>query len=251
MSITLQWPIRLGGQTGPKNETVLLSDLQAWQDVFGLGMGTTAGPPVTPETALKASAVYACVRLIAGAIAMLPIKIYSNTDGGDKQEVRDHDLAGILQGSPSDLMTAPVFWEAIVTSILLTGNAYGLIERRRDGDVRGIYFVPSYAVSVKRINRRLEYYITLEDGKFEIFDQDDVLHFPGLGWKNNGGMSPISYCREAIGLTLASEEYSSRFFSNGGSIGGYLKYPNKVTPETANEIRDYWYRKPFDVFQSF
>ena len=236
----LRWPWQKDAGANRPQDGIKLSELESWDALFGVGAGTVAGPVVTSETAMKATAVFACVRIIAGAIASLPLEV--RTQKGS-QAAGDHPYHDMLNSAPSGLMSAAVFREALVSDMLLAGDGISLVDRTYGGRALGLYHVPSRAVSVERKAGRLLYNVRLEDGGYETFDQDDVLQVPCLGWKNNRGLSPIAHARETVGLALAGQEYAGRFFSNGGNIGGYLSYKNKVNSDQANEIREYWYRK--------
>ena len=53
----------------------------------------------------------------------------------------------------------------------------------------------------------------------------DVLHIPGLGFDGLVGYSPIAMAKNAVGMTLACEEYGASFFENGATPGGVLEHP--------------------------
>ena len=77
------------------------------------GSSTASGNPVTPETALKLAAVWACVRLRSQTIASLPLHLYNE----DKTIAKDHYLYRILHDSPNADMTASEFWEAMAAAL--------------------------------------------------------------------------------------------------------------------------------------
>ena len=52
--------------------------------------------------------------------------------------------------------------------------------------------------------------------------QEDVLHIPGLGFDGLIGYSPIAMARNAVGMTMACEEYGASFFANGANPGGVV-----------------------------
>ena len=58
-----------------------------------------------------------------------------------------------------------------------------------------------------------------------ILRQEDVLHIPGLGFDGLIGYSPIAMARNAVGMTMACEEYGASFFANGANPGGVLEHP--------------------------
>lgn len=80
--------------------------------------------PVNPTTAMQHSAVWACVNLIAGSISTLPVAAYRR---GDRDPLPD--LPPLLR-QPSAGWSLPEFLYALLQSLLLQGNAYGLIVDR-------------------------------------------------------------------------------------------------------------------------
>ena len=71
-----------------------------------------------------------------------------------------------------------------------------------------------------------------------ILKPTDVLHVPGLGFDGLVGYSPIAMAKNAIGLSIATEEYGAKFFANGATPSGILEYPGTVKNPEA--IRESW-----------
>ena len=67
------------------NETRQQLTVQELANIIGGGAISNAGPVINETTAMKVSAVYACVALIAGAISTLPLPIYERTTDGFSQ----------------------------------------------------------------------------------------------------------------------------------------------------------------------
>ena len=87
---------------------------------------------------------------------------------------------------------------------------------------------------------RLFYRVTFEDGQARLYDQDDMLHVPNVGWDGKRGLSTISAAGQGIGLGLAAEESSARFFSNGMLSKIALTYPGKLDPKVADDLREFF-----------
>ena len=103
--------------------------------VFGR---SNAGEQVDEKAAMQIPTVYACVRLLAESIAALPLHLYRVTDdNGNKEKARDHPLYKILYRQPNPEMTSFVFWETLMTHLLLWGNAYAQIVRDGKNTVLG------------------------------------------------------------------------------------------------------------------
>ena len=253
----MKWPWKkTEAAQPPAISNLKLSDIEQWMEMFG-GGDSVAGPLVNYMTAMRATAVYACVRLIAGTIGMLPANVYQKADGGVRQEDQSHPLYPILHDQPNPVMSGPVFWEAIMTGALLLGNGYALIRRKgRNPDPVGLTWLHPKRVSVYMVNGRLKYHIMVDDtispdsaswsegGIPEVVDQDDMLHIPGVGWDGVRGMSVVAWAgRRAIGSALATDEHSALFFSQGAKPDFALKYPKALSKEQADMLREYWARK--------
>lgn len=209
------------------------------------GIESFAGPIVTAETAMRVSAVFACVRTIAGAIACLPLHVFK-AQGEDRARARAHPVDWILNGEPNRVMTPAVFLEYLVASILLAGDAFCLIGRTVGGGIIDLVPIDPRCVQVRMVDGVQVYLIQGYDGQWFAVDQSDVLHIPGVGFnmRTGRGMSVIGWAaRQAIGAAMAAEEYSARFFSNGARPDVVLKYPNKLTPDQVEQLRTFWMRK--------
>ena len=86
--------------------------------------GTTSGKTVTERTAMQMTAVYSCVRILAEAVAGLPLHLYKYTENGGKEKAIDHPLYRLLHDEPNPEMSSFVFRETLMTHLLLWGNAY-------------------------------------------------------------------------------------------------------------------------------
>lgn len=208
---------------------------------------TTSGKPVNEKTAMQTTAVYACVRILAEAVASLPLHVYRYKDGGGKELVYDHPLYHILHDEPNPEMTSFVFRETMMSHLLIWGNAYAQIIRDGAGRVLGLYPLLPDKVSVERDDRGRLYYVysrnTDENPNFKqygdiVLKQEEVLHIPGLGFDGLIGYSPIAMAKNAVGMTLACEEYGASFFANGANPGGVLEHPGVL--KDPGKVRESW-----------
>ena len=207
--------------------------------------GTTSGKTVTERSAMQMTAVYSCVRILAEAIAGLPVHLYRyNADGG-KEKAVDHPLYRILHDEPNPEMSSFVFRETLMTHLLLWGNAYAQIIRNGRGEVIALYPLMPNKMSVERNESGQLYYQYLRSvdepgGKSEtvILLPSDVLHIPGLGFDGLVGYSPIAMAKNAIGLAIATEEYGSKFFANGAAPSGVLEHPGTI--KDPQKVRESW-----------
>ena len=207
---------------------------------------STSGKNVNEFTAMQTTAVYACVRILSETLAALPLQLYRYTPGG-KERVYDHPLYHLLHDEPNPEMTSFIFRETLMSHLLIWGNAYAQIIRDRLGRVQGLYPLRPDKMTVCRDESGQIYYVYTktsdENPAIKPYGQvplrkDEVLHIPGLGFDGLVGYSPIAMARNAVGMTMACEEYGASFFANGASPSGVLEHPG-VLKDPA-KVRDSW-----------
>lgn len=237
------WPFKKNEVTNAsvQNNVQEITELEQLADLFGLPMGDDQ-VTVTPKTALRVTACLACVRIIASNIASMPIKVYEKTDSG-RREALEHPAHALLHTQPNPLYTPFTFWESIVCDILLKGDGYAEIVRRGrlSTEVEEYRFIANTSCSVVRKKDHLVYKITDEHGTRTVH-QDDMIHIPGFGFNGKNGLSVIQN-NEAISTAIQADKFSNKFFKNGTHLGGYLKFQNKLSAETAKATLDYFIKK--------
>ncbi len=212
---------------------------------FFLG-GSTSGKSVTERSAMQMTAVYSCVRILAEAIAGLPLHLYRYTPDGSKVKAVDHPLYLLLHDEPNPEMSSFVFRETLMTHLLLWGNAYAQIIRNGKGEVVALYPLMPNRMSVDRDKHGQLYYTYTRasdeaptmNGMTVLLPPSDVLHIPGLGFDGLVGYSPIAMAKNAIGLAIATEEYGAKFFANGAAPSGVLEHPGTI--KDPSRVREAW-----------
>ncbi|GAB3388146.1 phage portal protein [Lysobacter fragariae] len=224
------------------------SDAIKMGQIFGASM-TDSGAIVNERTAMRVSAVYRCVSLIAGAIATTPCSFYRRTEGG-REKANDHPYWWLFNEQPTPLFTSASFWEFATGQMLLRGDGIAYIVRASRFSPQATAVIPVHRdkVEITRKGQRLRYKITdqLEDGSEGYFtvDQDDVLHFPGLGFDGTCSRSVIGWAaRQAIGIAIKADEHAAQTFAGGASIQYAVKIPGKMTSTQQEEFRQAWVAK--------
>ena len=209
--------------------------------------GTSAGKLVTERSAMQMTAVYSCVRILAEAIAGLPLHLYRYNGDGGKEKAIDHPLYRILHDEPNPEMSSFVFRETLMTHLLLYGNAYAQVIRNGKGEVIALYPLMPNKMSVDRNPEDGRLYYTYNRSSEEaptmpnstvVLQAHDVLHIPGLGFDGLVGYSPIAMAKNAIGMAIACEEYGAKFFANGAAPGGVLEHPGTI--KDPQRVRESW-----------
>lgn len=196
-----------------------------------------SGEPITPETAMQIGTVNSCVRLIAETIATLPFNVYEYCDLGKKKIY--NDLYRMLHDAPNDEMTAVVFWEYMVASLLLRGNAYAQVIRNGAGQAVALYPLKTDCMEKRRDSDfGIVYEYESDEYGHITFFPHEILHICGLSSDGLVGESVIAQARNTIGLARSAETYGSTFFKNGGNLSGVLEFPGKL--KNPDKVREAW-----------
>jgi HK97 family phage portal protein len=192
---------------------------------------------------MQNTAVYACVRILAEAVASLPLHVYRYKDDGGKERDSNHPLYSLLHNAPNTDMTSYTFRETLMSHLLLWGNAYAQIVRSGRGQVVSLYpLLPNRMEVARSANGELVYSYTRDsdEGAYGTVTlrREDVLHIVGLGFDGLIGYSPIAMARNAIGMSIATENYGARFFANSARPSGVLEHPGVVKDH--DRLRQSW-----------
>lgn len=202
---------------------------------------SAAGKPITEDTAARVAMVFACTRLIAGAIASLPLHFYERIENGRQRW--DTPLWWLFNEQPTPRFSAAVFWEYITKSILFHGDGFATL--RRNGANQVVQVVPHHPldVLVERRGDRLVYFVQ-DLGERRGYEQDDVLHFPGFGFDGRRSLSVIQYAaKQQIGFNLTADEFRGKFMSQGMHTPFFFHTDGKMTPEKREMLRGEYDRK--------
>ena len=211
-------------------------DIFEW---FG-GGGRAAGINVTPETAMRSSAVYRCVTLIAGRLMTAPLCVYERTANAPIR-LPDHELLPLLQVEPNDYMSGPELVELQTMAILLRGNGYGAIRQARNGIYTDIDYFHPQRVMPYWSGTSIWYRFTHLDGSTEDLDASRVIHFkgPGMAWDGLRALSPIQHHAQAVGIGLAARDYTARQFEDGLLTNDYFTFDEQITADQRKDFKEY------------
>ena len=202
---------------------------------------TAAGIPVTPASALRVAAVYACVGLLSETVAQLPIRVIRKRADGGSEEQPDHPLSRLLYHRPNSWQTSFEFREQAMQHLCLYGNFYAWKVRDSSGAVRELLPLPPGSVSVRQNSDwSLTYYVCGEHIN-EAATTREIMHIRYRTLDGYTGLSPISYARETVGLALATARHGSALFKNGATPGGVLEHPGRLKAEAVERLRENWH----------
>lgn len=192
-----------------------------YQALTGLldGPASDAGVTVSTTSAMRLTAVYACVRLIAETIAAMPLKTYTG-DGPDRREAR-LPAERVIWDRPNPEQTRQTFWSQVLVSLLLDGNAFVNTARDGLGRVAELWVLDPTLVSIGRTEAGERVYEVSGSGTLT---PREIVHIPGILLPGAvRGLSPIGQARQALGIAIAAEKLGARLFGSGTLLGGILE----------------------------
>jgi HK97 family phage portal protein len=196
----------------------------------GWGRGTFSGISVSPDTAMRLGAVFACVRILADTISTLPYRCF------DSETLRPVPAPGLVV-APAAFTKWHSWIAQIMRSVLTAGDTYGLIAARSGAALQPsqIELVHPDRVGVQFATDRITRVYRF-DGR-EVARGDELWRFPGYEMPGYpSGLSPIRYAAETIGLGIAAQRYGATFFGNGARPVGVAMLPKEIGVSEFNEF---------------
>ena len=225
-------------------------DRSPWGDFFfePVSARTGSGMRVSPDSALRLAAVYACVRVLSESMASLPLVIYQRRADGGKNKVTDHWLHRLLAKRPNRFQNPFEWREMLQGHLALRGNAYNQIITNAKGEV--VELMPLHPDRIRlelMPSGEYRYRFTDRFGTESILPRGEVWHLRGLSSDGLMGMSPIELARENLGMALAAQDYGARFFANDAKpTGGWIEFPGSFKDSEAKKV----FRESYQQAQS-
>lgn len=210
---------RTGGQTG-QPATALIENTR----------------PTVPDGALQISTVWSCVQILVSIMASLPIFVYEERGGGQRDLARDNALWALLHDSPNARMTPMEFWSAMLLNLILRGNAYARIDRGPNGEAYALWPMSADQVEMQvQSDGRVLYFYRIGND-LAVLAEDSVLHIKGMG---NGtiGLSRLDYMRASVDEAANAQTAANRLFANGGKPTGILMVDTVLDKDQRDRLK--------------
>lgn len=191
---------------------------------------TDSGIRVDKDQAMRLIAVYACVSLIAGQVASLPIDVFRRTEAGRVSVGRPPRWLS----RPNPEQTWIQFIEQMMVSLLLSGNAFVAVSKDDFARPAQLAIVSVDEMVVRRDSGRKSFYHLMSGQTLLPYTADrpdgDILHVMGLSTNGLYGLSPVEEAAQAIGFGLATERYGAKFFGAGAQLSTVIEMPANSNP---------------------
>lgn len=204
-----------------------------------------AGPAVTPDSAMRVTAVYAAVSLIAETLAALPLHVMRRTagdNGNESAKATDHPLYRVLHDMPANGITSYEWREMMFTHTALRGDSFARIVL--DGAGRVLELPPILPDHIRpernRLGRPQFRWWPDGSGPSRVLFDDEVLRIPHKMLDGLHSLSPIATHRMTIGNALASSQFLQGFYANSAQPKGALISQEPLTKEAAKAMRESW-----------
>ncbi|MEI7704517.1 MAG: phage portal protein [Deltaproteobacteria bacterium] len=199
------------------------------------------GITVNANNALRVSAVLGCCRVLAEGIAQIPFKLTQERPDGSTKAARDHRLFDVLWRRPNDWMTSFEFRETLMYHAILSKGGFAIISRNIHGEVLELLPLVPGNVNVRQDSgRKVFFEVTDSAGTVGVFPRASILHIRGPSWDTVRALEVVRLAREAIGLSIATEESQALLHANGARPAGLLSYERPLTEDQQARIRKSW-----------
>ena len=226
------------------------SERSPWGDFFfePVSVRSVSGMRVSPDSAMRLAAVYACVRILSETMASLPLVLYRARADGGKDRVTDHWLYRVLGKKPNRYQNPFEWREMLQGHLALRGNAFCQILTNGRGEVTELIPIHPDRVRLELLAQGdYRYRIQNAAGQEMVLRRGEVWHLRGLSSDGLLGLSPIELSRESLGMALAAQEYGARFFSNDAKpTGGWIEFPGNFKDSEAKRV----FRESYQAAQS-
>lgn len=209
-----------------------------WADLI-IGSTTSAGVFVGPASAMRSTVVRACVTLISGVLATLPLELFEIAAIDSRRVRKDHPATPLTSKFANGWTPAPKLIEQVTIDALTNGAGFVFVNRV-NGKPQELLRLPPGMVQVNQDPFTLEPQYKITGQKPRDISRSEIIHIQAPGSLSVKGDSPINQCREAIGVALTIEGHVGRLFGKGGRPSGVLRFPNKLGDASAARMKASW-----------
>jgi phage portal protein BeeE len=182
-----------------------------------------SGIDVNADSAIRMSTVYACVRLLGDTISSLPLAAYVRRGRNRISYASVYGSQPAWINKPNPEASRLEFYEQIIASLNIHGNAFILTVRDDMDEVQEVYCVHPDDVRIERPRpgEPIIYKMRDEEGTYSrILTSREMKHIPLFRLPGSlYGLGPIAAARLTIGAAMAADTYAAAYFGNAAVAG--------------------------------
>lgn len=223
-------------RTATKKSKQELVSLRGLTDPNPFGVFT--GGSIGPQTAIQVTAILACVRFLAQAVATMPGHVVRTLPNGRKQQARDLPVSVVLGKRPNRWQSSYDWTELTIYHAALFGNAYSRILPGERGFCSELRPMHPTRMEVVRLNDYSVGYRYLEaDGTWRSYDQSEILHVRWLSDNGLVGMVPAELCSTSVALARKLDTAATSFWDNSARPDLVLETQETIPQEAVEQLR--------------
>lgn len=199
------------------------------------GQPSSSGVAVNKDNVVSLASVYNALNLLSSTIATLPLNVYKRTGNG-REQAREHRLYELLHDQPNELMTSAEFRRLMMVNYYIGGKARAVVLWDNAGQIDELVPIPFWRVNETIINGKRYHKVMMPDNKEKVFSDYQMFRIDNIGFSADNPISPLVAGKDVFGLSLAADQFGSRFFANGANFGGVLKHEKTLSEEAHNRL---------------
>lgn len=215
-------------------------------DAINRSYPTKSGVTVNADSALAASTVFACIDILSGTLASLPLMLYKRRSDGGKEPAENHPLYDLLHLQPNKYQTSFDFRRMMMINTLTHGFSCAYLEFNGLYEVTAIYPLESSQIRMEKDKEgNLWYYYMPPSESLAKSNQNEIKIPSDWIWRTNdfwtGGLKPksrITLSRESIGLAIGAEQFGGQYFGNASVPDSVLEHPGKLSENGRKNLRE-------------
>lgn len=206
-----------------------------YQTVFEAGddiaFGNLSATNINSDTVFQVNAVFSAISLIADTISTLPLDCFIRED--ETRTFYRPRPAWVEQ--PDVDIPREAFYSAVITSLLLEGNAFIRVYSNPRGEVVNLVVLNPLQVTIKR--NGLGRLMFVVEGEDKPLSSEEMVFIPDVVRGGDiRGVSRIKALKENFGLAMAMEKFAASFYGTGTNLSGIIEFPGNLTAEQAQNL---------------
>ena len=200
-------------------------------------------PPdqVTAEVAIRVTAILACIRFLASALASMPCMVMRTLPNGRKAVASDVPCYDVLTRAPNAWQSQFEYMETTVYHTALHGNGYSRIVPGDVGFCSSLEPLHPSRMQVKRLDdNTLGYSYLYPNGKWTTFDQSQIIHYRWISDNGFMGLVPAELCGTSVALARKLDVAASSFWDNSGRPDVVVETQETIPEAAVAELRRQW-----------
>ncbi len=196
---------------------------------------------VTPDTAMKVSAMHRGVIFLSTQVAKLPVEIKDK-----KNKEYENEIFQILNFKANKEMNAFQFKLYMMITAIIHGNSYAEIERDLTGKPIALWPLYSPEISLERTPEgQLVYRVANAardlSGNDAYLPLEDMFHIRGFHTRDGFlGQGVVAFAREALGISLGADRFAKNIYTNGGMPSGVLTVEGTLDDDSFKRLKEDW-----------